>query len=112
MYGIPTCDTIKKARAWLERHGIEYRFHDYKKAGIDADTLRQWSRELSVDALINKRGTTWRKLDEAERRGIEDNEDAAVALMMANPSLIKRPVLDTGRQRILGFDEARYESLL
>src|SRR5690606_17997086 len=67
MYGIPNCDTIKKARAWLDRHGIEYRFHDYKKAGIDEATLRLWSRELSVDDLINKRGTTWRRLDEAER---------------------------------------------
>ena len=112
MYGIPNCDTIKKARAWLQKHGVDYRFHDYKKAGIADTTLRQWSRELSIDELINKRGTTWRKLDEAERRGVEENEDAAIALMMAKPSLIKRPVLDTGTKRILGFNEQHYESLL
>ena len=110
MYGIPNCDTVRKARKWLEANGVEYRFHDYKKNGIEEATLRQWCRELSHEELINRRGTTWRKLGEAER----ENLDAAraVQLMRANPSLIKRPLLDTGREKILGFDESRYQSLL
>lgn len=110
LYGIPNCDTIKKARAWLEARGVDYRFHDYKKQGIDEATLRAWCRELSADELINRRGTTWRKLDEAERQDLD--ADGAVRLMQRHPSLIKRPLLDTGRERIVGFDPARYEALL
>lgn len=110
MYGIPNCDTIKKARKWLEEHGVDYRFHDYKKAGIDENVLRDWLRELGRDKLINTRGTTWRRLPENERADLDD--DKALALLQTNPSLIKRPLLDTGADKLLGFDPDRYRQSL
>ena len=106
MYGIKNCDTIKKARTWLEANGIAYDFHDYKTAGIDEARLRGWAKELGWDKLLNRAGTTFRKLPEADREGLD--EDKAVALMLAQPSMIKRPVLDLGDRRLLGFKPEAY----
>ena len=102
LYGIRNCDTIKKARAWLDREGVAYDFHDYKIAGIDAARLRGWTRELGWERLLNRAGTTFRKLPEADRQNLD--EDKAIALMLAQPSMIRRPVLDLGDRRTFGFD--------
>ncbi len=110
IYGIPNCDTVKKARRWLDDQGIAYDFHDYKKAGIDTKTLKDWCREFGHEALINKRGTTWRNLPEAARENLDEHK--AIKLMQANTSVIKRPLLVSGNKRILGFDQKAYESLL
>ena len=101
IYGFRGCDTVRKARAWLDANGIAYDFHDYKAAGIDEPRLREWSRELGWDKLLNRAGTTFRKLPEADRQGMD--EDRAVALMLTQPSMIKRPLLDLGDRRMLGF---------
>jgi arsenate reductase len=101
MYGIPNCDTIKKARTWLEARDIPFAFHDYKKAGIDRATLETWVAELGWEAVLNRAGTTFRKLPDADRADLDPAR--AVALMLAQPSMIKRPVLDLGDRRILGF---------
>ena len=110
LYGIPNCDTVKKARNWLEQHGVAYQFHDYKKAGIDAATLKRWSKELGHEQLLNQRGTTWRKLEESERSSL--TESKAIKLMQAHPAVIKRPLLDTGKRLLLGFDAGAYQDLL
>ena len=106
LYGIRNCDTIKKARAWLEAQGVAYDFHDYKLAGIDEARLRSWVRELGWERLLNRAGTTFRKLPEADKEGLD--EDKAVALMLAQPSMIRRPVLDLGDRRLAGFGEDAY----
>ena len=108
LYGIPNCDTVKKARKWLEEKEISYQFHDYKKSGVDEGQLREWASELGWEALLNKAGTTFRKLTDAEKSDID--EDKAIALMLANPSMIKRPVLDIGTHRIAGFKPEKYEA--
>ena len=95
VYGIPNCASVKKARDWLDTRQQAYVFHDYKKAGIDADTLRAWLAEVPLDTLLNRRGTTWRALDDASRARAA-TEDGAIALMVAQPALIKRPVLVAG----------------
>lgn len=110
LYGIANCDSIKKARAWLDQQGISYQFHDYKKEGVDPERLRAWVEELGWDALLNRRGTTWRKLPEAVREQID--EASAIDIMLAQPSIIKRPLLDTGSQRLLGFKDSDYAALL
>ena len=110
LYGIPNCDTVKKARAWLDEHGVAYDFHDYKKQGIDAATLKRWCAEFGVERVPNQKGTTWRKLSEAQRADLTPAK--AIELMQEQPSLIKRPLLDTGKRRLLGFSEAEYGSLL
>lgn len=110
LYGIPNCDTMKKARAWLDGHGVDYAFHDYKRAGLDPATLRDWVARLGWQALVNTRGTTWRKLPSEAREGID--EESAVALMLENPSLIRRPVLDTGEDLHVGFGPEDYARLL
>jgi arsenate reductase len=107
MFGIPNCDTIKRARTWLDAHGIAFDFHDYKKAGVDADALRGWVDELGWEVLLNRAGTTFRALPDADKQGIDAAK--AVALMRANPSMIKRPVLDLGDRRIVGFKPEIYE---
>ena len=110
-YGIRNCDTMKKALAWLDEHGVSYHFHDYKKSGIDSGRLHAWSKAIGWKTLINTRGTTWRKLT-PEQQAI-DTQSAAVQLMQANPSLIRRPVLETaGGQLLVGFDPALYASLV
>ncbi|EIY2675768.1 ArsC family reductase [Raoultella planticola] len=112
MYGIKNCDTIKKARRWLEAHQIAYQFHDYRADGLDRELLNTFIAELGWEALLNTRGTTWRKLDEAVRAGI-NNADAAAALMLEMPAIIKRPLLCApGQPMLLGFSELTYKKLV
>jgi arsenate reductase len=106
VYGIRNCDTMKKARAWLDGHGIAYDFHDYKLAGIDRKKLEAWCQELGWENVLNRAGTTFRKLPETARADL--TAATAMALMLAQPSMIKRPVLDLGKQRLLGFKPEIY----
>lgn len=106
LYGIKACDTMKKARTWLDEQGVVYRFHDYKKEGIDAERLQAWCSEHGWEPILNRQGTTFRKLPDADKQDIDTNK--AVALMQANPSMIKRPVLDTGSERLVGFKPDLY----
>jgi arsenate reductase len=101
IYGIKNCDTMKKARSWLDGHGVAYDFHDYKTAGIAKDKLKQWSDELGWETLLNRAGTTFKKLPDGDKEGL--NERKALALMLAQPSMIKRPVLDIGGKLLVGF---------
>lgn len=102
-YGIPNCDTVKKARKWLDAQGIGYVFHDYKKEGADAVRLERWADAVGWERLLNRSGTTFRKLPEAERQDID--RDGAIALMQAHPSMIRRPVIETGQGILVGFRE-------
>jgi len=107
IYGIKNCDTMKKARAWLDSHGVAYDFHDYKSEGIAKDKLKDWSDELGWETLLNRAGTTFRKLPDGDKEGL--NEKKALALMLAQPSMIKRPVLDLGGGKLLvGFKPELY----
>lgn len=108
MYGIRNCDTIKKARAWLDSRGIDYTFQDYNTAGIDEARLRRWAGEVGWETLLNRSGTTFRKLPDADKQGIDAAK--AIALMIANPSMIKRPVLEREGAPIVGFKPERYEA--
>ncbi|MDT7928224.1 ArsC family reductase [Tepidimonas sp.] len=104
MYGIPNCTTVKKAQSWLDERGIAYRFHDFKKDGVPVARLDAWLAALGWEALLNRRGTTWRQLDEATRAAVVDAASAR-ALMLARPSVIRRPVVEWGDGRItVGFD--------
>ena len=107
LYGIPNCDSVKKARAWLAEHGIDYAFHDFKKHGLPAQQLAFWSEAVGWDKLLNRKGTTWRKLDEAAQAAAVD-AGSAQALMLANPSVIKRPVVDWGDAVTVGFDDTAW----
>lgn len=110
MYGIKNCDTIKKARRWLEEHQLEYRFHDYRADGLDSALLATFITELGWEALLNTRGTTWRKLDESLRASI-NNPEAAAALMLEMPAIIKRPLLCApGKPMLLGFSDSSYQT--
>ena len=110
LYGIPNCDTMKKARKWLDGHGVSYEFHDYKKAGIEKKTLTTWCDKVGYEVLLNTRGTTWRKLDAAQKEGV--TAARAIALMAEQPSIIKRPVMVSGSKLLVGFDEPAWKSLL
>jgi arsenate reductase len=110
IYGIKNCDTMKKARAWLDSHGVAYVFHDYKTEGIAKDKLKQWSDELGWETLLNRAGTTFRKLPDGDKEGL--NERKALALMLAQPSMIKRPVLDLGGKLLVGFKPEIYTEKL
>jgi arsenate reductase len=111
VYGIRNCGTMKKARAWLDGHGVAYTFHDYKVAGIDRARLAGWARKVGWDALLNRAGTTFRKLPEADKAGL--GEAKAIVLMMVQPSMIKRPVIEAGGGRLLvGFQADDYSKLL
>ena len=110
LYGIGNCDTVKKARAWLDGRGVSYAFHDYKKAGIDEARLTAWAAELGWEKLLNRAGTTFRKLPDSAKADLDS--DKAVALMLAQPSMIKRPLLDLGDRRLLGFSEAEWREAL
>lgn len=111
IYGIKNCDTMKKAFAWLGERGIDYRFHDYRKDGLTSGKLHDWSKALGWRTLINTRGTTWRKLS-PEQQAIE-TQSAAVQLMLAHPSLIKRPVVETASGHLLvGFDPQLFSSFI
>jgi arsenate reductase len=110
IYGIPNCDTMKKARKWLESHGIAYEFHDYKKLGVPESKLRNWVKHAGWETVLNKRGTTWRKLDEKTKNNID--QESAIKVMLDNPSIIKRPVLESGKVLIIGFKESEYQRLV
>ncbi|WP_294242768.1 ArsC family reductase [uncultured Sphingomonas sp.] len=109
LYGIPNCDTMKKARVWLDQQGVEYRFHNYKADGIDEATLRRWVDQVGWEKLLNRAGTTFRKLDEADRQDIDANK--AIRLMQSQPSLIKRPVLDRDGALTVGFKPETYAEI-
>jgi arsenate reductase (glutaredoxin) len=106
IYGIKNCDTMKKARAWLDGHGVKYDFHDYKSAGIAKDKLKAWSDKLGWETLLNRAGTTFRKLPDADKEGLTERK--ALALMLAQPSMIKRPVLESGGKLLVGFSADAY----
>jgi arsenate reductase len=111
IYGIKNCDTMKKARAWLDKAGVDYAFHDYKTAGIERAQLEQWSKKLGWEKLLNRAGTTFRKLPDKDKDGL--TEKKAIALMLAQPSIIKRPVLDLGSGKLLaGFTPEIYKGAL
>ena len=110
MYGIRNCDTVKKARAWLDARGIAYDFHDYKIAGIDRARLAAWAGELGWEKLLNRAGTTFRKLPDADKQNLDEGK--AIALMLAQPSMIRRPILDLGESRLAGFGEEAWRSAL
>lgn len=109
MYGIPNCDTIKKARKWLAEAGVAYTFHDFKKEGVDAALLRQWVDAAGWELLLNRRGMMWRKLSDEQRTDMDEGK--AIALMLEIPSIIKRPVLVAGDTVEVGFSPERYQAL-
>ncbi|KAF0569021.1 glutathione-dependent thiol reductase [Psychrobacter nivimaris] len=117
IYGIKSCSTMKKAFTKLDELGVSYDFHDYKKQGIDKDTVQRWVNELGIDKVLNKRGTTWRKLDDSQKQAADASVDAAIELLVENTSMIKRPIVEgqvdskTQNQPILlcGFDEAEFD---
>jgi len=106
IYGIKACDTMKKARTWLDDHGVAYAFHDYKAVGMDRDRLERWAAQVGWEVLLNRSGTTFRKLADADKADL--NQDKAVALMLDQPSMIKRPVLDAGGELLVGFKPDAY----
>lgn len=110
LHGIKACDTMKKARDWLDRHRIAYRFHDYKTAGIDRATLEAWAGQVGWEVLLNRAGTTFRGLPEASKAGLDQAK--ALDLMLAQPSMIKRPVLDVDGALTVGFKPERYEAIV
>lgn len=110
IYGIKNCDTMKKARAWLDKHGVDYSFHDYKTAGIDKDRLARWSKMAGWETLLNRAGTTFRKLPEADKANLTATK--AMALMLAQPSMIKRPVLEIGSELLVGFRPETYAAAI
>ncbi len=107
IYGIKNCDTMKKARAWLDAKGVAYDFHDYKSAGVAKEKLKGWSDKLGWETLLNRAGTTFKKLPDADKEGL--TEKKALALMLAQPSMIKRPVLEAGGKLLVGFKPEIYE---
>lgn len=110
LYGIPNCDTIKKARAWLDGQNVAYRFHDYKKDGVDAPALARWVDRLGWETVLNRAGTTFRKLPEADRADLDAKK--AIGLMTAQPSMIKRPILEAGETLLAGFKPDQYAAAL
>jgi Spx/MgsR family transcriptional regulator len=107
MYGITNCETIKKARVWLESHDVAYRFHDYRVQGLDADRLNGWSRKVGWEILLNKASTTFRELSDKDKLSLDEKQ--AKALMLANPTMIKRPVLELGDRILVGFKPDVYQ---
>lgn len=110
LFGIPNCDSVRMARKWLDGHGIQYQFHDFRKDGLSAKRLEHWCQALGWETLLNRRGTTWRQLPAVDRDAIDARR--AQVLMLAQPTLIKRPVLETGKTFEVGFDADRYKTLL
>jgi len=111
IYGIKNCDTMKKARAWLDKHRVDYAFHDCKTAGIERAQLEEWCKKVGWDTLLNRAGTTFRKLPDKDKNGLDAKK--AIALMLAQPSMIKRPVLDLGRGKLLvGFAPETYSAAM
>lgn len=112
LYGIPHCDTVKKARAWLAEREVEYRFHDFKKQGVPEEALDRWLNQVGWETLVNRKGTTWRKLDDSTREAVTDNASAR-ALMLAHSSVIKRPVVEWVDGSVtVGFEAANWMSSL
>jgi len=111
LYGIKNCDTVKKARRWLDEHGVAYRFHDFRADGVDEKQLARWIEQAGWETVLNRRGTSWRALSESQRACVIDGASAAAA-MLAQPALIKRPVLESGRALRVGFAESDYAVLL
>jgi len=109
LYGIKNCDTVKKARRWLEDHGIEYQFHDFRQDGLDKKQLSGWVEQLGWETIVNKRSTTWRNLSEKEKT-ISTNQHA-IKLLLANPTLIKRPVIEKNKTLLIGFNEAEFQKI-
>jgi arsenate reductase len=110
LYGIKSCDTMKKARTWLEHHGVQYEFHDYKAAGVQRIELERWCREVGWQSLLNRSGTTFRKLPDERKASLD--ESRAIALMLEQPSMIKRPVLQAGARLLVGFRPGEYQTAL
>ena len=110
IYSIKNCDTMKKARAWLDKRGVKYVFHDYKTAGIERERLERWTKKLGWEILLNRAGTTFRKLPDTEKNGV--TETKAITLMLKQPSMIKRPVLDVGGKLVVGFKPDVYQATL
>ena len=109
LYGIKNCDTVKKARTWLEQHGVEYEFHDFRVDGLERDAVQAWLAELGWQNLVNKRSTSWKALGEQQRDSMDDQ--SALAAILEQPTLIKRPLLDTGHERFTGFSAANYQTI-
>lgn len=111
VYGIPNCNSVKKAVDWLNAHHLAFEFHDYKKKGVTEGQLKKWSRQSGWETLLNKKGTTWRELDDTVKEAVKTESDA-ITLMQEHTSLIKRPVIAEGNKvKIVGFDEAEYEAI-
>ncbi len=110
LYGIPNCDTVKKARTWLAAHEVEYTFHDYKKQGVDAALLADWMAKVGWDKVINRQGQTWRKLSDAEKTHVNDIA-SAIQLALEKPSVLKRPAVEFKGRLILGFNETEYQNI-
>ncbi|BBN59699.1 arsenate reductase [Hydrogenovibrio marinus] len=110
MYGIPNCDTVRKARKFLESHDIDYEFHDFKKQGLDIDTIQTWLNKQPLDTLVNKRSTSWKQLSDEQKAALTSGSDLSVLTEM--PTLIKRPVLEINASLLIGFSQAEYEELL
>lgn len=110
LYGIPNCDTVKKARTWLDRNGVAYTFHDFKKAGLTPAHVDGWLKQVEWDVLVNRKGTTWRALPDERKAAVADASSAA-ALMLESPSVIKRPVLEYNGQTHVGFSDANYQQI-
>mgnify|MGYP003575142172 FL=1 len=108
LYGIKNCDTVKKARAWLDQHQITYQFHDFRIDGLSESQVKSWINELGLETLVNKRSTTWKELDEQTKNNFDTH---AVQVITANLTLIKRPLLDTGKQKHVGFKDAEYTTI-
>ncbi len=106
LYGIKNCDTVKKARDWLDQHKVAYKFHDFRTDGLSEAQVSSWIDELGLDTLVNKRSTTWKELDESSKNNFDAT--SAIPIIAANPTLIKRPLLDTGKQKQVGFKDAEY----
>ncbi|HTC01442.1 MAG TPA: ArsC family reductase [Ferruginibacter sp.] len=107
VYGIPNCDTVKKSLDWLKKNKIDYEFHDYKKSGITKAKLEAWSKKVGWEVLVNKKGTTWRKLTREDQEKVT-TQSAAIKVMMENNSIIKRPVVEAGEKLLVGFNETDF----
>lgn len=109
LYGIKNCDTVKKARTWLDSHNVNYTFHDFRADGLTPAQVKTWIAEIGLETLVNKRSTTWKELDDSIKNNFDTN--SAVAVIVANPTLIQRPLLDTNIQKMVGFKETDYQKI-
>lgn len=112
VYGIANCDTVKKARRWLDEQGVEYHFYNFKKEGASAEQLERWTEIHGIDKLLNRRGTTWRKLSDEQKSTADQDSAVARGLLQAETSMIKRPILEVGEQSLIGFDADQWSKVL